>query len=925
MPLTAQLVSDEGLIYALDAPQEILAPTIQPNSQVAWDATGDGNEELMAFDSISGKMVVMETKAYDASGDLGLQVGILRTFSSGLGDFGTVFSTDVNADGEHDLVLLSDNNVRIWNGGDIRPENVEQPPDSEFQFPENDLGPRVWLEPSDLSGDESPEFVFGYYHRSEAGILTGFDEEEPRIIELTADFDRAEDGFNKPQLVKNWDGAGQNVVALEADGGTTIVYSFDTELNATKIDEVPVRGLFAQVRNGGLPEMVVPGFLTSLFVNPIATVYQKIGEEWVPEELEEPSEPIDFGLSNYTAAVIGKVAEGSSGREGVYFTRPGGSGVYYRIIPSVESEAPRLIVQQGNATFPPGGFHALRLPNRSEEILAIHSYRTLRFDFAGNYVGNIMLSLRRQNGSILEDIYSLVGNVGQSAYAHVDSDSTPDLVSLRRGDTGVSVFYQAGNPALSETVTYPANASTPAERLVKGNFSGTGSAEFAISGGLEASGIPVYRLTPEAFLQTGGALPSQALGSGDFTGDGSDELLFLQDLEGTLRYASFDDSGAHSGGDVIALAGRTIASGSSLAGSAVDEEFIQPRQVLVVDADGDGDDDILTFPSALGQRIALHRSYGGNFSLEPLSGLLESNIFGLLPEEDGVSVGVPSHLLSGNFLQGGGRSLVTYGGGTDIFGSPTSSLTSWSGSLDNPVALASSPIPILASIAVADLDGDGLDDIIASGGRTTDIFGNAVLDSSIVLLRSKGDGTFEDAVSLADPRVLISQILVDDVNLDGVPDVTAVIEENNSIVFYRGRRVSAYPSFAEWAAEHSPSMPGQLDRPDGDEPNLVLFARGEIPSASSGVRPPAPPVNPSASWDGGTLNASHPIPRLGNEDTVNVTLQYSYDLVEWTDADEERAFYSQDPATPQWLIKHYPSVYGSEKFFHRFRVDYITR
>lgn len=48
----------------------------------------------------------------------------------------------------------------------------------------------------------------------------------------------------------------------------------------------------------------------------------------------------------------------------------------------------------------------------------------------------------------------------------------------------------------------------------------------------------------------------------------------------------------------------------------------------------------------------------------------------------------------------------------------------------------------------------------------------------------------------------------------------------------------------------------------------------------------------------------------------------------WSDVDEGRAFYSQDPAAPQWQIKQwqqvYPSVFGSEGIFHRFRVDYTS-
>lgn len=929
MMLSGLPVCGDELIYALGVREEILTPTFQPTSQVAWDSSGDGNEELMAYDSASGRLVVMETKPYEPGGDLGLDVGILRAFSSGLGFSGTIFSTDTNNDGENDLVLLSDTAVRIWDGGVIRSDNVEQSPDREFQFAASDFGSPLWLAPTDLDGDGSPEFVFGYESAFEAGILTDFDEAEPRVLFLPTVVNGSGIGSGNPQIVNDWDGAGLKVVARDTLLGTTEVHSFDSELNPVFVEEVLTTGIFAHLRNGGRPELLSVGFSLGASTDLNAIIYEKIGDQWIPEFLEEPSEPINFGANNFRPFEFGKLSEGNSGRESVFFARPGGAGDYYRIKPSIENEVPSLVIEQGDATFPPADFHPLRLPNRSTEVLAIQSFRTQSTDVFGTPVGRRMLSLRRPDSQgVLTDIFSLVGSVGQSTYADVDGVGTPDLISLRRGDSGVSVYFQASDAALSETVTYPANDTTPAEQLVKGNFSGNGLVEFAISGGSETSGIPVYRLTPTALTKTGGTLPTRALGSGDFTGNGADELLFLDEIDETLRYASFDSTGARNGGDVIALAGRTPPSGFGLTGPVGDEGFVKPRQVLVVDADGDGDDDILTYPSALGQRIALHRSYGGIFSLEPLSGLLGFTLFGPAPVEDGILVPTPTHLLAGKFLQGGGQSLVTYGRSFDIFGNSTFSLTTWSGSLDNPTALANSPAPVLESIAVADLDGDGLDDIIATGGRTFDIFGNELLDSSLSYLRSKGDGTFEDPVSLADPDVLVSQIMVQDVDLDGIPDVTAVIEENNSIVFYRGRRIPAYPAFAEWATEHSPENPSLLDRTEGGEPNLILFARGEVPSISSGIRPPTAPVIPSASWDGTTLSATHPIPRLGNGDSVDVILQYSYDLVGWSDVDEGRAFYSQDPAAPQWQIKQwqqvYPSVFGSEEIFHRFRVDYTS-
>lgn len=941
-------VHADGQHYALGEPEDIVV-TVNPTSQVAWDATGDGNEELMAFDLQSGRLVALETKDHDAS-DLGIEIGMTRDFSPVIGGSGTVFSADTDGDGENDLLLLSDDHVRIWNGGVSRAEGVEQAPDAEFQLPNNNDNAREWLGWTDLNGDGSPDFVYHNLRDSKTGVLTGFDAVAPRMVVVT---DSGNQTLWSPQIVENWDGAGQNVLAFEtpesgpSDDGSTLVYAFDANLTPTQIDEIPALGLFAPLLGAAPPELVEIGNLPDPD-DPIATVYQKVGEEWVPETLEDPADPIEFEfqLGFATSRIIAQavVATGIAGKDAVYFTQPRGPAAYYRLDPSFGGEALRLRIETADEAFSPEDFSTLRLPNSDDEVLAIRSVRKSGTDFYGTPLGNNQISLRRKSSQgILKDIYSLVGSVGNSIFAEVDAAGTPDLVSVRSGDGGVTVYYQAGSPILSETATYPADSPVFSERVFEGDFSGNGVLEVAISAGRSlGSGsppnvVPVFKLTPEAFQKTGstaesidGDLPDLALGSGDFTGDGSDELLFIDSSDGNLRYASFDGAGVRGGGDIIAAAGRNTERSPGFGAPPMEGELVQPKQVIVTDADGDGDTDILAFPSALGQRIALHRNDGdGNFALEPLSGELEDSFFGPAPMEDGVSLAIPTQLFAGNFLQGGEKSLLTCGFGGSFDGKPSFKLTTWSGSLADPTALASSVAPILGAIAVADVDGDGLDDLIAAGVRIYDEFGDFETTAPIVYLRSNGDGTFSEPMTLAEPLSEVSQLVVEDVDLDGVPDVVAILQDVNSIILYRGQQqVTAYPTFAQWAAEHSPDMPGLLDRPDGGEQNLVLYARGEVPSPSMGMRPPAPPVAPSITLDGETLSATHPVPIVASPDSIKIALQYSFDLAVWIDVEEISATVSSDAEAPVWRIKEWQQVLpeGSDsgEIFHRFRVEYVS-
>ena len=141
-------------------------------------------------------------------------------------------------------------------------------------------------------------------------------------------------------------------------------------------------------------------------------------------------------------------------------------------------------------------------------------------------------------------------------------------------------------------------------------------------------------------------------------------------------------------------------------------------------------------------------------------------------------------------------------------------------------------------------------------------------------------------------------------------DLRSVILETNNSPFSRTTRSGLPMANGRWITRQS-----RTARPTKcGETNLVLFARGEIPSTSSGLRPPEPPELPTVRMRWFYMRVPDSTKRW------SVTLQYSFDLNLWIDARRR----PRDPAA--WLITWdgvFDFRFFSGEVFHRFKVVYL--
>lgn len=403
-----------------------------------------------------------------------------------------------------------------------------------------------------------------------------------------------------------------------------------------------------------------------------------------------------------------------------------------------------------------------------------------------------------------------------------------------------------------------------------------------------ASGVSFSKV---ADLSLGSGASSRAvglLGAGDFNGDGNPDLLVLRGQDGMLCWVETSGGGVLGEVHPIALAGRLNIpfSGEQLAGR---------QQTLVLDADQDGAPDILTMPSALGNRLALHRNTPGGFVVEPLSPPLP-----MVPFPGGLPL-----VLSGSFLTMPGVQVVVLQPTLGLEGAV--STVSFVPLGAGAVALAGGgTIPMPRAAVVADFDQDGIDDLMTVTGYGMDIFGNPAGEPSVWFHRSRGDGTLHPPLPLATLPHIPDSLLVRDLDDDGLPDVLAASSSSGFVSVSRQQVIPRYPRFAEWVALHGLADTSPDADPDADgASNFLEYARGSHPGESGHATSLAPPAPvPPEMVTGGPYNMEfyqHPRPRAEPGEELRIHVEVSEDLFHWTPLELPLEI-SIDPRFPEWEI-----------------------
>jgi hypothetical protein len=362
------------------------------------------------------------------------------------------------------------------------------------------------------------------------------------------------------------------------------------------------------------------------------------------------------------------------------------------------------------------------------------------------------------------------------AIGDMDGDGLPDIVVTDL--QGLSTVKNLGSRAFAKEVSAPLPPGNVVYGLAIVDIDGDGKLDAVISdhersvvGVLTNAGGGVMRSEIEYPVGTaaeGGTLWAQSLTAGDLDGDGRpdvvvglDDYVYITETGGQIGVMLTQDGGV--------LSPETTYENTVLPGPAGGTYFRGPSTLAIADLDGDGKNDVVIATTDAHAGVYMNR---GDGTLAPETEYAVG--------KDGVS-GARTTVAVGD-LNGDGRPdlaiatnvgptlgvLLNTGGGTFA---PLASV------LDGDAGDAGGGSDY-AYLAIADLDGDGKNDIVTSG-----VWGD---QPGVSIFINQGGMTFAPPVTYAaDHSDFTSAMAVADLDRDGLSDIVVVSNDTCQVeVFY---------------------------------------------------------------------------------------------------------------------------------------------
>jgi hypothetical protein len=362
--------------------------------------------------------------------------------------------------------------------------------------------------------------------------------------------------------------------------------------------------------------------------------------------------------------------------------------------------------------------------------------------------GTITEYLQNSGGSFSSlPSFAVTGGLDSVQTADLNGDGIPDLVVADASGT-VSVLLGNGDGSFSTEQTFNYG---PGALVALGDLAGDGIEDIVIvdpSTGLAhvLLGTGEGTFTPVAStVNLGPGASSVTLA--DVNGDGKPDLIVANHYYSVVECALGNGNGTFG-----AVQFTPVIYGVS--------------EVRVANINGDGIPDLITTNNRLGGAADLN---GQRYAI---ADLLIGNGDGTFTDIGGISVGPAGTPIAVSDINGDGLSdLVTTNYNTGTI-TPILNTTVIGGTTISFSVLPSFSIGhLISSVAFADINGDGLPDLVIP----------AAYGSGVSVLLARGDGTFKDAAtSVAQP---INTPFQGDLNGDGTPDT--VIRDGSGNIFVR--------------------------------------------------------------------------------------------------------------------------------------------
>jgi hypothetical protein len=340
--------------------------------------------------------------------------------------------------------------------------------------------------------------------------------------------------------------------------------------------------------------------------------------------------------------------------------------------------------------------------------------------------------------------YTTGGTPSAVAVGDFNGDHTPDIASADFSNGSISVFLGQGGGKFQTTPLVDTGVTTNPMSMAAADFNGDGKADLVVvNGSTNSNSVTVLLSNGDGTFQptpyTVGGTP-KAVAVGDLTGNG------LQDIAVACA-GTFDSTmGKYMNPGVSVL----INQGHGMFGPAT---FLpagpSPSSVAIADFDGVHGNDLAVGNSGSGVVDVLMNNGGGSF--QPAVPYTHGSDASFVAAGNFINGDTKPDLVSASALANGPVS-VWHNNGDGTFQTPPSDYSAGTGSLTQ-------------SLAVADLDGNGTDDIVTE----------SQVSGGYVLL-SRGDGTFGPPA----PTYAGSRVVLADLNGDSAPDAVLLNNTNNT-------------------------------------------------------------------------------------------------------------------------------------------------